>query len=155
MDTPQYEQQQLFFTQEEVDSKINFALETAQVEATRSFNRHSNNLRNSALDWFKSEAKNGTMTREDATDIFNGLASALGWETVDSIQATYAVTVSVNGIEVGVFEGIEADDEDNACDLVIQEVEAEATFNLDYSGQTIENTVSAWDLEITAEAVEE
>ena len=159
MDTPQYEQQQLFFTQGEVDAKVAEALNNALIKEQQSNRSLLASLEYKALDWFKSEARSGSMSKEDALGIYNGLADALGWDTVDSIASTYSVTVYVDGDEVGTFDEVEADDEDSACAEVIENVEIEATMfiRLNYNGshREDEREVSVYDLDITAEAVED
>lgn len=155
MDTPQYEQQQLFFTQEEMDAKVSEAVTDGVQALHRATVKTSNDLRTRAYEWFKSEARSGTMTKEDALSIFNGLADALGWDTVDSIASTYLVTVSINDLEVGTFDGVEADDEDEAVSEVLENLDAEAEFTVSYGNQTITETYSGWNLEVTATAVEE
>lgn len=159
MDTPQYEQQQLFFTQEEMDAKVSEAVTDGVQALHRATVKTSNDLRTRAYEWFKSEARSGTMTKEDALSIFNGLADALGWDTVDSIASTYSVTVYVDGDEVGTFDEVEADDEDSACAEVTENLEIEATMfiRLNYNGshREDEREVSTYDLDITAEAVED
>ena len=154
MDTPQYEQQQLFFTQAEVDAKLSEAF-TEQAQAVhRAYINTSDDLRDRAIAWFKAEANN-TMTKEDALSIFNGLAEALNWDTVTSIGSTYTVTVSINDLEVGTFDNVEADDEDDAVAQVLENLDAELSMEVSYGNQTITETYSGWNLEVTATAVEE
>lgn len=155
MDTPQYEQQQLFFTQEEVEDKVAQAV----ADATALQNQHHRStmalLESNALNWFKAEAES-TMTKEDALGIYNGLAEALGWDTVTSINSTYSVTVTINDLEVGTFDGVEAEDEDEAVSLVLENLDAEASFTVSYGDQTISETYTGgWDMSIDATAVEE
>ena len=155
MDTPQYEQQQLFFTQGEVDAKVAEALNNALIKEQQSNRSLLASLEYKALDWFKSEARSGSMAKEDALSIFNGLADALGWDTVTSIGSTYTVTVSINDLEVGTFDNVEADDEDDAVAQVLENLDAELSMEVSFGDQTISETYSNWNLDITATAVEE
>lgn len=105
-------------------------------------NATSNNLRERALEWFKSEAES-SMTKEDALSIFNGLADALGWETVNSITSVYRVTISFQGACVGEFD-LEAEDEDSAIEDVrdnLELVEAELSLSLSYNSDSSHETV--------------
>ena len=156
MDTPQYEQQVLYYTQAEVDAKVAEALNNALIKEQQSNRSLLASLEYKALDWFKSEVRNGSMTKEDALGIFNGLADALGWDTVDTIASTYLVTVTINDLEIGTFDGVEADDEDDAVAQVLENLDAEATFEVSFNGQTITETYhGGWDMDINATAVEE
>ena len=159
MENPQYEQLQLFYTPEEVDAKVSEATTQALIVGARDVNLLSYKLRDKAIEWFKSEVRGGSMVKDDALGIFNGLADALGWDLLDTISSTYSVTVYVDGEEVGTFDEIEADDENSACDEVTENVDVEATMfiRLNYNGshREDEREMSVYDLDITAEAVEE
>lgn len=145
----------MFYTQEEVDAKVSEATTNALIIGARDTNRISNDLRDKAIEWFKSEVRGGSMVKEDALGIFNGLADALGWELLDNLTSTYSVTVTVEGRVIGTFEGVEADDEQDACDKVTEELEAEMTIEVSYGRQTLTDTVYGWDLDVEAEAEEE
>ena len=124
-------------------------------------NATKNDLRNRALDWFKSEVREGNMAKEDAEGIFNGLAEALGWDTVTSLNSLYTVSVSYNGTIIAEFEDIEADDASSAEDEVSSNMEVsdvEVKFMLNYNGQTARDSVNMtydWDDEFEYEATEQ
>lgn len=119
----------------------------------------TNRLRSHAVDWFKGEVQEGSMTKEDALGIYNGLAGALGWEVLNSINSTYTVTVNYNGNTIAEFSGIEAEDTDSAEAEVFDNLEVEdveINFMLSYNGETCRESVNATyefdsaDLEIEA-----
>jgi len=155
MENPQYEQLKLWYTQEEVDAKVSEARAEATTDKLHTIAMTAISLRDKAIEWFKSEVRGGSMDKDDALGIFNGLADALNWDLLDNLTSTYSVTVSVNDVVVGTFEGVEADDEDEACDKVIEEAEAYATFEVSFNNDTITQNLDSWSLEVTAEAVEE
>ena len=105
----------------------------------------TNRLRNSAIEWFKSEVRSGSMIKEDAEGIFNGLAEALGWDTVTSLSTLYVVTVDYNGNTIAEFSGVEADDEDDAVNKVEGDLEVddvEISFILSYNGDSCRESVN-------------
>jgi hypothetical protein len=102
-------------------------------------------LRIEALDWFKGEVRSGTMAKEDAEGIFNGLADSLGWDTVESITTLFTVTVDYDGETIAEFSDIEADDEDSACEEVEGNInidDVEVTLQVSYNGSSQEGTVN-------------
>lgn len=163
MENPQYEQLKLFYTQEEVDAKVSEAVTDGVQALHRANARVSSDLRDKAIAWFKNEVREGNMIKEDALGIFNGLAGALGWNTVDSLTSTYSVTVMYDGTEIALFQEVEADDEDDACNKVLEDMNIESvtiSFDIFYGGsnESGEVEISSWDLDndrFTAEANEE
>ena len=161
MENPQYEQLKLFYTQEEVDAKVSEAVTDGVQALHRATSRVSSDLRDKAIEWFKSEVRGGSMIKEDALGIFNGLADALGWDLIDNLTSTYTVTVYFRGNEVGQFEGVEADDESDAESKVLDEMGVDASINLEiaFGDHTLDEAISidSWDLsdDFTAEASEE
>lgn len=111
----------------------------------------TNDLRTKAINWFRGEVRNGSMTQEDALGIYNGLAEALGWDTLDSITTKYTVVVSFNGNIVAEFEDVEADDSDSAEDEVRGNMEVEdveISFILSYNGNTARESANVtWDFD--------
>ena len=141
---------QLFFTQDEVNAKVSEAVTDGVHALHRATSNLSNDLRARAIEWFKSEVRGGSMIDEDALGIYNGLADALGWDTVDSLTTTYRVTVLYNGDEVGEFD-VEADDEDSAIEDVRDNLSLEASMDIsvEYGGNTSGTTtvyLDAWDI---------
>lgn len=144
---------QTLYTQEEVDALNVRINEQYQVGVDHATNAISNKLRTQAIDWFKSEVRGGSMVKEDAEGIFNGLADALGWALVDSLSTLYTVTVDYKGTTIGEFSDIEADDEDSATQEVADNLEiedAEISFILSYNGNTCRESANVtWDFDDT------
>ena len=103
-----------------------------------------NDLNAKALAWFKSEVVSGYIDKNVAVDIYNGLAEALGWATVTSIGSNYTVKVSIMGTDVFEITGVEADDEDEACDKVMDDLDfddIELNFTISSNGDSAYGTV--------------
>ena len=79
-------QLQLFFTEQEVNDKIKQATDHVHNTYATSNRIAMKEMRDRAIEWFKSEVRGGSMIDEDALGIYNGLADALGWDTVDSLS---------------------------------------------------------------------
>lgn len=102
-------------------------------------------LREDAIAWFKSEVQTGTMAKDDAEGIFNGLANAIGWDEVESLNTLFTVVVSYNGDPIAEFCDIEANDADEAESLVMDNMDledVEVSFTVSYNGDTQSNGVS-------------
>jgi hypothetical protein len=121
----------------------------------------TNDLQDKAIKWFRNEVREGNMAQDDATGIYNGLAEALGWATVDSITAMFTVVVSYNGMTIAEIEDIEAEDADSAEDEVRGELnvdDVEVTFNVSYGNNSYSETVNTtyeFDGEFEYQAVEQ
>ena len=121
----------------------------------------TNDLQDKAIKHFRSEVRNGSIDKDVALDIYNGLAEALGWDTVDSINALYTVVVSYNGNTIAEIEDIEADDTDSAEAEVRYNLEVsdvEVTFEVTYGDHTYNETVNTtyeFDDEFEYQAVEQ
>jgi hypothetical protein len=105
----------------------------------------TNDLQDKAIKWFRNEVREGNMTQDDATGIYNGLAEALGWATVDSLNILFTVVVSYNGMTIAEIEDIEAEDADSAEDEVRNNLEVEdveVTFSVSYNGTSHNETVN-------------
>lgn len=123
------------FTQEDYDNAT-----TQQFHAGVEFSKRSisESLRDKAIEWFKAEAES-TMSKEDALNIFNGLAEALGWDTIESIATKFTVLVNYLGNTVAEFSGVEADSDDEAIEKVmsgLEVVDAELSLRLSYDNDT-------------------
>lgn len=105
----------------------------------------SNDLRDKAVEWFRGEVREGNMVQEDALGIYNGLAEALGWVTLDSLTMLYSVTVSYNGMNIAEFEDVEADDASSAEDEVRSNMnidDVEVNFTLSYGDHSHDGSVN-------------
>ena len=121
----------------------------------------TNDLQDKAINWFRNEVREGNMTQDDALGIYNGLAEALGWTTVDSLTILFTVVVSYNGNTIAEIEDIEAEDADSAEDEVRNDLEVsdvEVSFTLVYGDksycETVNNTYE-FDDEFEYQAVEQ
>lgn len=121
----------------------------------------TNDLQDKAINWFRNEVREGNMAQDDATGIYNGLAEALGWTTVDSLTMKFTVVVSYNGNTIAEIEDIEAEDADSAEDEVRNDLEitdVEVTFQVTYGNHTYDGTVNTtyeFDDEFEYQAVEQ
>lgn len=105
----------------------------------------TNDLQDKAINWFRNEVREGNMVQDDALGIYNGLAEALGWDTVDSLTLLFTVVVSYNGMNIAEIEDIEAEDADSAEDEVRNNLEVEdveVTFSVSYNGTSHSETVN-------------
>ena len=149
------------YTQEDIDAlntKVNEQFKAGSDYASRSIN---NSLQDKAIKWFRSEVLEGNMAKDDATGIYNGLAEALGWATVDSITPLFTVVVSYNGNTIAEIEDIEADDSDSAESEVrynLEVTDVEVTFQVTYGDHTYDETVNTtyeFDDEFEYQAIEQ
>jgi len=104
----------------------------------------SNELRGSAIDYFKNEVSEGTMSKDDAESMFNGLANAIGWDEA-VLTTLWTVTVDYEGETIAEFSDIEAEDEDSAVEEVennFEMEEVEVSFTISYNGSTQTNSVN-------------
>jgi len=115
-------------------------------------------IRESILAVMKNEAREGSMTREDATDLFNKIAVEAGLDTVNSIGGIYTVDVSLNGYSIGVFSDVEADDESEAEESVANSIELddiELNFGLSFENESLYGSVgTSWQLDLHSLIVE-
>ena len=143
-------QMQLFYTEQELNNSVIEALEIQNRAFNIERQTDKRDMQARAIEWFKSEVRGGSMTDEDALGIYNGLADALGWDTVDSLTTTYRVTVTYKGDEIGEFD-VEADDEDSAIEDVRDNLSIEASMDItvEYGGNRSGNStvdIDAWDI---------
>jgi hypothetical protein len=114
-------------------------------------NRVNKAHRESVLKIIKSEVRYGSLDKEYAGELFNAIAMECGWETVTSITNTFTVEVSYNGSIIGVFEGIEANDEAHAEETISQDIEVkgELSLTLSHSGQTLTGSayIDSWNVD--------
>lgn len=113
--------------------------------------------RDRVLAVFRDEVREGTMDSDNATELFNRIAFALGWDKVSSVRTLWGVSVTYYDQVVAEFSDIEADDEDDACEQVRQNMEVESSdvqFVISYNGDTCEESAmietSSYDFEFQA-----
>jgi hypothetical protein len=100
------------------------------------------------LDIFKSEVREGNIERGYATELFNAIAEANGWQIVTAIATAYTVTVSVFGLDVLEVNGVEAESDDEACELVQGDIEVsdlDINFSITSMGTTGYGSASGYD----------
>lgn len=122
-----YIQPPLFYTEEEVSAKLGeltarlvTATEQDVVNATHSLKLKHESL---ILGVMKDQIREGSMDTDNATDLYNRIAQACGFDTVDSIAITYTVTVSYYGDDLIVVENVEANSAEEAEEGVLQDIE--------------------------------
>lgn len=92
-------------------------------------------IQDSLITVFKREIGHGNMSKDYAVELYNKIADENRWTHVEKIAVTYNVTVTLFGDSILFVENIEANDEDDACDKV--------TEDLDFSDIEVNFTVSA------------
>ena len=118
--------------------EYNNAVCNAKLEGIAVCNKNNST---SALDVFKSEVRDGSLGRDYASNLYNTIAEACGWETVSTIATTYTVEVIYANNVIGSFEGIEADSEDEAQDKVMDELEVDnpvLSFTVSFNGDSFQ-----------------
>lgn len=117
--------------------EYNNAIATAKLDGI-AVAQKNNSL--STLDVFKGQVRDGSLGKDYATGLYNEIAEACGWDSVSSIASTYSVDVIFNHDVVGTFEGIEADSEDEATDLVMDGLEVDnavLSFTVSYGNDSL------------------
>lgn len=79
----------------------------------------------------------GEVENDYAVDLYNTVASSVSQPRITSFKATYTVTVSVFGSTILEISDVEADDEDEACEKVADNLTVESldvNFALDSLG---------------------
>lgn len=108
----------------------------------------SGRARENTLQVFRNHVSENLLDNDTSTELFNEIAEANGWTPVNSVRATYSVVVTMFGEVVAQFDGIEAEDEDDACDKVSTDLsfEVEIGVTTEYNGDTCSETVypSSW-----------
>ena len=149
MQDQQAEQLKLFYTHEEVEAKIKEALTGAYTaedlsrHAQRAKDNLSLQLAESTLNAIRYLVSESTLDRDTAVEVYNRIAHNNGWDTIDSINRKYNVTVYYKGSYIGEFTDVEADDEDSAQNDVLEnmEVEASLSITLSYGNDSVSDEV--------------
>ena len=170
--TDPYVQGQLFYTEEEVITKINNSVQTAlyntisnadrDLAVQRAKDNTSYRIAADSLTVLRECVDNEIINREQGTEVYNALANAHGWDTISSLTRKFTVEVTYTGMSVAEFTDIEAEDEDSATSEVSENMEVEASidFNISYNNQSANASVDIdqWDIsdnfEFTAYEVE-
>jgi hypothetical protein len=154
----EYTQDALFFTAEEVVAQTTKALNEAYADADLRLQRAKDNLSESIAEALVSVLKtftqNGDIDKSTAQEIYDAMKYKCGWSDANLMVNTYEVTVTLNGDFIAEVSDIEAEDEDEACDLVRDDfILYDATANLtfrhngndyDYEVNNIEHELSEY-----------
>lgn len=128
----------LFYTQEDVDTKVS-ELETASnMRVVRELAMLNDKISDGIVSVLKGEVVEGNMTLEYANELYDKFCDNVGLVRKE-ITNTYEVTVYYEGNEVGTFSGVEARDEDSACEEVENNLDVDGitlTFQFSYNGDT-------------------
>ena len=157
----EYQQGVLFYT--EADMNEEREGKRAQFTAGTEYGARAtkNDLNTRAIEHFRNEVREGSMDKDDALNIYNALAEALGWTTLETLTAKFTVVVSYNGNTIAQFEGIEADDAESAEEEVSSNIsidDVEITLTVSYNGDSQSDTQNIsyyWDEELEYSAEEE
>jgi hypothetical protein len=101
---------------------------------------------------FKAEVSAGSMTEEDAVELFNKIATACGWEHAEEsdLRTRFRAEVSLLGEVVLELDDIEADDEDDAKQKVLDDISfdnIEVRGDLSVLGDSGSFRAGTWDLD--------
>jgi len=152
----EYTQPALFYTEEEVAAKVTEARLTDALDHAHQTQRAKDNTNFNCALVLEEELRNAVsddkISAEDANQLFANIAGRLGWQaSVDFTTKLWTVTLSCNYDEIATFDDIEAEDEDDAVEIVrdnlnLYDVSATATFEYEGSQYTYEVTSVEHDL---------
>ena len=118
----EYTQDALFFTQEEMVAKVTEALnrsyEDADLRVQRAKTMLNEHISESLVETLKAYVESADLDKTTAQDIYDAMKSKHLWADASLTTNTYTVCVTLDGNLIAEVEGIEAQDEDEACDLV-------------------------------------
>jgi hypothetical protein len=116
-----YEQEPLFYTAEEMVARVTEAVSNATTDTEHRIQRAKDNLSFAiALDLvetLRNQVANEGLDKATAQDIYDTMKARFNWSDASLTVNQYLVTVTLDGSEIAEVE-IEAEDEDEACDLV-------------------------------------
>lgn len=138
----------LFYTQDEMN-EATLNAETRAVKITAS------TISTNIVDVLKSEVREGNLVKEYANSLYSRFVSEANLDPA-TIETTFSVTAYYNGSELCTFTGVEADDEDSACEEVSENIsidDIEVNFSLDYNGDTnyCSASLSSYDLDLSSD----
>ena len=118
----EYTQDALFYTAEEMVAKVTEALNQAHEESDLRVQRAKANFHgvvsDSLVETLKAYVESGDLDKTTAQDIYDAMKVKHLWADASLTTNTYTVCVTLDGNLIAEVEGIEAQDEDEACDLV-------------------------------------
>lgn len=117
----EYTQEPLFFTAEEMVTKVTEALNATYQDTDNRIQRAKDNLSfniaETLVETLKYQVANCELDKTTAQDIYDAMQLAYGWNEANLSVNQYLVTVTLDGSEIAEVE-VEAEDEDEACNLV-------------------------------------
>jgi len=117
----EYTQEPLFFTAEEMVTKVTEAVNASYQDTEHRIQRAKDNLSFAiALDLvetLRNQVANEGLDKATAQEIYDTMKATWNWSEASLTVNQYLVTVTLDGSEIAEVE-IEAEDEDEACDLV-------------------------------------
>lgn len=118
----EYTQDALFYTAEEMVTKVTEALNQAHTDADLRVHRAkvmlNEHISESLVETLKAYAETGDLDKTTAQDIYDTMKVKHLWADTSLTTNTYTVCVTLDGNLIAEVEGIEAQDEDEACDTV-------------------------------------
>lgn len=166
MDTPEVQgQQQLFYTEDELQAKVTEVVNNLTEAHTRDIEWQKRRLRREvqehALDAVR--GMRDEVDEESLVSIYNTIAEACGWDTIETLTKMYSVSVCYMGHEIAIFTDVEAESDDEACDKVLEDMDIDdvtISFDISYgnNSESGEVSLSSWDIDtdqFTAEATEQ
>jgi hypothetical protein len=149
-----YEQEPLFFTAEEVVAKVTEAVNASYQDTEHRIQRAKDNLSFAiALDLvetLRNQVANEGLDKATAQDIYDTMKATWNWSEASLTVNQYLVTVTLDGSHIAEVE-IEAEDEDEACDLVRDDFvlyNADVALTFRYNGDDYEHEVTGMEHEL-------
>ena len=138
-----------YYEESDIATRVEEARETGKEWGWNTL-RASN--RADVLAIFKAEVSAGTMTEEDAVELFNKIATACGWEHAEEsdLRTRFRAEVTLFGYTVLEISDIEADNEDEAKDKVESDISFDEVIlkvNLSSLGESGDYRDSTWELD--------
>lgn len=118
------------FTQDDLNTAVENARTMAKTVAV-------NGVLDNVLVTLRSEVTGDSMEREYATDIYNRIAVMSGGSEIETIGGLYTVEVTYDHEVIYTANGVEANDEDDACEKVSEGIsvdEVTLNFVISYEG---------------------
>lgn len=155
MSNETYEQQQILFTEEEVVAKVTESVNNAYSDVDLRVQRAKDNLdawhAKAVLEALREARDNELIDNEVGVELYNAIAEKLGWETVETLQRLFTVAVNYKGYTVAEFSDVEADNDREAGEKVLEDMDIEASISVtvSYKGDSGEATIDidSWDLD--------
>jgi hypothetical protein len=138
-----------YYEESDIATRVEEARETGKEWGWNTL-RASN--RADVLAIFKAEVSAGTMTEEDAVELFNKIATACGWEHAEEsdLRTRFRAEVTLFGYTVLEISDIEVDNEDEAKDKVESDISFDEVIlkvNLSSLGESGDYRDTTWELD--------